>query len=74
MSKKLKLKPAGRFARLRVETVKERIQGAEVKHLPEDEDPSHAGIYIDRQNNLETALELANMIKPDDIFPALEAH
>ena len=72
LGKKLELKPKGRFARLRVETVKTRLQGAKVKHLPEDEDPSHAGIYIAWQNNRETTLELANMIESSDIFPALE--
>ena len=72
LSRKLKLKPKGRFARLQVSVMKERIQSAQVKHIPEPEDPSHAGIYTAGQNNRGIILELANMIKSDDVFPALE--
>lgn len=72
LSKKLKLKSDGRFARLRVGTVKKRIQNAEVKHIPEPEDPSHAGICLGKQDNREATLKLANIIKPDDVFPALK--
>lgn len=72
LSKKLKLKSNGRFAKLRVGTVKNRIQDAEVKHVPEPEDPSHAGIYLGKQDNREATLKLVNVIKPDDIFPALK--
>ena len=74
LGKKLELKSKGRFARLRIETVKETIQNATVKHIPEDGDPSHAGIYLARQSNREKTLELVNVIKPDDVFPALKEH
>ena len=72
LSKKLKLKSNGRFTRLRVGTVKKRIQNAEVKHVPEPEDPSYAGIYPGKQDNREATLKLVNVIKPDDVFPALK--
>ena len=74
LSKKLKLKSNGRLARLHVETVKKRIHNGEVKHIPEDEDPSHAGIYPGEQDNhnRRATLKLAHIIKPDDVFPALK--
>lgn len=72
LSKKLKLKSNGRFARLHVGTVKKRIQNVEVKYTPEPEDPSHVGIYPDKQDNRRATLKLVHIIKPDDVFPALK--
>lgn len=70
IKKGFQLKPDGRFARLRVGTVKKRIQNAEVKHIPEPEDPSHAGIYPGKQDNREATLAMVNIVK--DVFPALK--
>ena len=72
IKKWFQLKSNGRFARLHVGTVKKRMQNAEVKHIPEPEDPSHAGICPGKQDNREATLKLANIIKPDDVFLALE--
>ena len=71
LSKKLELKSNGRFARFHVGTVKARIQNTEVKQVPGPKDPSHAGIYPGKDNR-ETALELKNIIRSDDVFPALK--
>jgi len=69
MSKTLKLSANGRFAKINVGDVKICVDGAEVKHRPETENPSHAGIYMPENNAQESAFALANMINPGDIFP-----
>lgn len=70
VSKKLTLRNNGRFAELNVGKIKDRIRGSRIKHIPEDEDPSHSGIYIHDENR-EATLELVHMIVPDkDVFEA----
>lgn len=71
MDDKFTLASKGRFARLNVGEVKMRIRGAQVRHLPAKNDPSHAGINVRGEQNREFSLELANLVKPDDIFPAV---
>lgn len=71
MAKKFMLAPNGRFARLNVGEVKERINGARVRHFPGKDDPSHAGISVRGEQNREFSLELANLVKPNDVFPAV---
>lgn len=71
MAKKFTLAPNGRFARLNVGEVKERINGAQVRHFPGKDDPSHAGISAHGEQNREFSLELANLVKSDDVFPAV---
>jgi len=71
ISKKLTLRGKGRFARINVGEVKRRIENARVRHIPEPADPSHAGISAPNEQNREFSLELADMLKPNDIFPAI---
>ncbi len=72
VNKKLKLKKNGRFAKLNVGEIKNKINGSRVKHIPERNDPSHSGIYVHGEQNNEITLELAHIIVPDkDIFEAI---
>jgi len=71
MNEKFTLESSGRFARLNVGEVKERINGAQVRRFPSKKDPSHAGISAPGERNREFSLELANMVKLDDVFPAV---
>lgn len=65
------LRPNGRFARLNVGNAKSSINNLRIKHVPECHHPSHAGIYTNRDTNGSVALKLANIIQPEDVFPAL---
>lgn len=69
MSANLALKRNGRFAKINAGSAREQIAGLALKHLPTPENRSHAGIFHPGGDNEETALELANMIKPGDVFP-----
>lgn len=71
MDEKFTLSSNGRFARLNVGEVKEQIDGAQVRHIPDDNDLSHAGISAPGERNREFSLELANLVKTDDMFPAV---
>jgi len=71
MSKKLTLKANGRFAKINVGNITKRIKNAQVMHIPEFTNPSHAGICAGSEQNRELTLELANMVKSDDVFPAV---
>lgn len=71
MDEKFTLASSGRFARLNAGEVKKRINGAQVRHIPDDNDPSHAGISAPGERNREFSLELANLVKSGDIFPAV---
>lgn len=64
------IKPGGRFARINVGAAKKNIAGLTVKHLPEPQNHSHAGIYPPDEENRETVLELSNMVTSNDTFPA----
>jgi len=71
VSRKLTLKKNGRFAKLNVGKIKDRISESRIEQIPEDEDPSHSGICVHGEQNREKTLELANMIVLDkDIFEA----
>ncbi|MDD9810606.1 MAG: hypothetical protein OXU71_02660 [Gammaproteobacteria bacterium] len=69
MGAKLALKRSGRFARINAGSARKKVAGLEIKHLPTPKNRSHAGIFYPGGDNEETALELANMVKPEDIFP-----
>jgi len=69
MRKSLKLSAGGRFARVNVGDVKQRVENAKVKHLPTPENPSHAGIYAHGEDRLTAILGIASMVSPGDIFP-----
>ncbi len=66
---KLKLKTSGRFAKLHVGTAKQRITGIDITYMPETNNPSHAGISLNQEENREQTLELANMISAGDSYP-----
>ena len=68
MSKSLKLSANGRFAKLHVGGVKKCVENAEVKHRPEPENPSHAGIYIPEKDRRDAAFALANLVAPGGVF------
>lgn len=70
IAKEYAIRRNGRFARFNVGDVKKRISGSNVCSIPEDNDPSHAGICANERNR-EFSLEMANMVGPADIFPAL---
>ena len=65
----LNIKSSGRLARINVGVAREKV-GVSVKHLPVSQNFSHAGIYPPTGRNREMELELANMVMPNDIFPA----
>jgi len=69
MNKTLRLSVGGRFARVNVGDVKQRIEDAEVKHSPSPKNPSHAGIYAPGKNRLTATLALARLVAPGDVFP-----
>lgn len=69
MSANLALKRNGRFAKINAGSAREQIAGLAIKHLPTPKNRSHAGVFYPGGDNEETALELAKMIKPGDIFP-----
>lgn len=69
MSKSLNLSANGRFAMVNVGDVKKHIESAEVKHLPEPENPSHAGIYVHGEDRLAVILGLAHLVAPGGVFP-----
>jgi len=70
MRKSLTLSANGRFAKLNAGDIKKRIENAEVTHLPEPENPSHAGIYAHGEDRLTAILGIAHLVAPGDIFPA----
>jgi len=69
MSAKLALKRSGRFARINAGSARKKVAGLEIKHLPTPKNRSHAGIFYPGGDNEETALELANLVKPENVFP-----
>ena len=74
-SRKYRLRPNGRFAFLNVgrsrESVTE-VQGRiEFEHLPLDDDDSHAGIVGIGEEDLAIATEIARLVGPGDIHPAI---
>ena len=69
------LKKDGRFAVLQVGAVREIPAALDVEHVPEDGDPSHSEIRgwpDDEPLRTMIAVELKQLIRPDDVFPALE--
>lgn len=71
MSKNLTLKANGRFAKINVGSITGGIKNAQVRHIPEFTNPSHAGICVANEQNRELTLEFANLVKPNDVFPAV---
>jgi len=69
MGESLTLSASGRFAKINVGDLKKRIESAEVKHQPEPENPSHAGIYIPEKDGRNAAFALADLVAPGGVFP-----
>lgn len=69
MGANLALKAGGRFAKINAGAAREKIAGLAVKHLPTPRNRSHAGIFYPAGDNEETALELSNLVKSEDVFP-----
>ncbi|QMU55838.1 MAG: hypothetical protein GKS04_01360 [Candidatus Mycalebacterium zealandia] len=68
----LTLSGNGRFARANVGKVKNLIEGSNVVSKSQRIDPSYAGIVVSRDEDRHKTLELANIIKTKDIFPAVD--
>ncbi len=66
----LSLSKNGKFAQIPVEKAKERIIGIQIKYKPLENNCSHAGIYLAKEENLEYSLELANIASSLERFPA----
>ena len=68
----LSLKPTGRFVKISVAAAKHKIENLQITYHLLPQDPSHAGIYYPGPDeNREYTLELANLVNPDEIFPAV---
>ena len=72
----LERKRDGRFAVLDVArakgAVERKIQGSSsVTHQPTKAMDSHAGIFGFTQSDFDVAVELANEVRPEDVFPAI---
>ncbi len=73
-AKGYKLRKNGRFAVLNVGGSVDRVKqttdmAIRFLHWPEDDDPSHSGIFDYRAEDFQVALELTNLVAPDDVFP-----
>ena len=74
--KNFALRPNGRFAVLNVGAVKTAVYegvgySLRFDHLPFDGDQSHAGIFGYTADDLAVAAELAVLVAPEDVHPAL---
>lgn len=70
----LSIKPAGRFAKISVRAAKQTIRGLLITYHPDWDrhNPSHAHIRLpDKDENRSHTLELAHLVGPNDIFPAV---
>ena len=75
-NKRYTLRPNGRFAVLNVEAAKYAVHKATealpaIKHRPCPNDPSHAGIFGGTTHNFAIAVQLAALVTPEDVHPAV---
>lgn len=74
--KSYRLRPGGRFAVFRCGTARIAVSdGTEsplsIEHLPLVDDPSHAGVFGYAVDDFEVAVELAALVSPRDVYPAV---
>ena len=70
VQQRLTVKHNGKF--LKIQAGEVRALKLRIAHEPGVEaDPSHAGIYPEALEDLAFMLALANLVNPEDIFPAL---
>ena len=72
-AKSFTIRPKGRFAVLNVGAAKKMIADtlgtkSSIDHLPEPNDPSHAGIFGYGSEDLAVAVELRALVRSDDVF------
>ena len=75
-SKGFTLRPNGRFAVLNIGAAKTGVHEAvkrtlNINHLPCRDDPSHSGILGYSSEDLAVAVELAALVTPQDVHPAV---
>ena len=75
-NKNYQLKRDGRFAVLNVSAAKTAVSGAtghslRINHIPFSDDPSHSGILGYASDDLAVAVELAALLTPQDVHPAV---
>lgn len=75
-NKRYQLKPDGRFAVLNVGAAKFAIHKATevlpaIKHWPARNDPSHTGISADTTHDFAMAVQLAALVTPENMHPAV---
>ncbi len=71
---RLNIRPNGRFVKISVGDAKKSIKHVQVKYKPANSDPTHAGIYLSLEENLEQTIELGNFLlflDSTEIFPAV---
>ena len=71
LGKKLTLRQNGRLAVLCVGSIKAAVGNPDqrIEHIPQDDDPSHSGIYP--AGDLDLAVELRALITADDVYLAV---
>lgn len=70
------LRKNGRFAVLNVGDAKTAVEegvhhSLRVEHLPLPNDQSHAGIFMSNVDDFAVAAELAALVAPQDVYPAV---
>lgn len=75
LDKDYTIRPNGRFAVLRVGEVKAAISDlsprpARIEHLPEEDDPSHCGVFGYTASDELIALEITRLVCAKDLHPA----
>ena len=73
------LRPNGRFAVLKVGTIKSAISGAvagtaRVEHLPIDDDESHSGVFEYTADDLAVAVAIRELVSRENMHPAVADH
>ncbi len=76
IDKGYKIRKGGRFAVLNVGLARNTVlsdvkKPIRIRHWPEDDDPSHSGIFDYAADDLQVALELRSLITPNDVYPAV---
>jgi hypothetical protein len=76
LGKDYKLKRTGRFANLRVDEVTQAVRLANqitlrILHWPEDNDPSHSGVFGYTSADLAIGLAISNIVSADKVYPGL---
>jgi hypothetical protein len=70
------VKKNGRFAVLQIDQMHRAIQAAvkraaRILEWPEDNDPSHSGVFDSAVNDLEFATALRNLVQEANVHPAV---